>query len=582
MKRFNKLRNTGKIHSLRQRMVIMAGMGITAWCIILSFFSIYFYQNMEKNRVDNTMKSDLYQIAEQMDEDYAALVSMSQQMAVEGNIGRILNQYVSAVEPYERIELSTNITSNINTMIFTHPAISLVSYLELGEKGEIRQSLFASLPVRKEVDPREFQQLMQTNVLSLQGIHTCLNELSNKQVISIVRRVQLAEGEACIYAEQFVKALQTLEELGQMRNLTYTYLQLDEQKVIRFSDQEQFAIGTSMEELVTDSKKAGRIKEYRYVVSKSKFGFYNVLLVPQRTYAKVEHYWQMNVGLTFCAGLITIILVIVLFYYYIYKPVKLLSREMKEAGRGNLAPVSYHFQIDEFDQLFTEFNHMKENVARLMEEGRRSEHEKQQLEIDKLYYQINPHFLMNALNSLHWMAVANHQKDIDTYIYQLNFILGYSLGKIYKNATFRTEIKSLEMYLQLQKKRYDFNVWQKINMDPYLDAPCARLILQPLAENAICHNMDAFGNLWITMKCDGKQAVITIRDDGLGMKQLSGQTGETIAASRLNKGIGLRYVQLSLESFYGKEATIAIESEVNQGTAVTLTIPIKREEKRDV
>jgi LytS/YehU family sensor histidine kinase len=26
------------------------------------------------------------------------------------------------------------------------------------------------------------------------------------------------------------------------------------------------------------------------------------------------------------------------------------------------------------------------------------ENEKQQLEIDKLYYQINPHFLMNALN----------------------------------------------------------------------------------------------------------------------------------------------------------------------------------------
>lgn len=571
-----------KIHSLRQRMVIMAGLGIMAWCIILSFFIIYIFRNVEKNRVENNMKSDLYQISEQMDEDYAALVSMSQQMAPEGNIGRILNQYMGAVEPYERIELSASITSSINTMIFTHPSISLVSYLELGEKEEIRHSLFASLPVRKEADPRKLQPLMQTNVLSLQGIHTCLNELSNKQVISLVRRVQMGNGRACIYAEQFVKTLQTLEELGQMRGFSYIYLQLDENQVICYSNHNQFAMGTVLKELVTDSEKACRMGEYRYVVSESQFGFYNVLLVPQPAYAREEHYWQINVGLTFCAGMITIILVIVMFYYYIYKPVKLLGREMKEAGKGNLTPVAYHFYIDEFDQLFAEFNHMKENVARLMEEGRRREHEKQQLEIDKLYYQINPHFLMNALNSLHWMAVEKQQKDIDEYIYQLNFILGYSLGKIYKNATFRTEIKSLEMYLELQKKRYDFNVWLDISLDRYLDYPCARLILQPLAENAICHNMDAFGNLWITMNCDGEKAVLTIRDDGLGIRQFGNQTGDTISASRLNKGIGLRYVQLSLESFYSGRATISIESEVNQGTAVTIVIPIKREEKKDV
>ncbi|UUZ86736.1 histidine kinase [Paenibacillus sp. P26] len=35
-------------------------------------------------------------------------------------------------------------------------------------------------------------------------------------------------------------------------------------------------------------------------------------------------------------------------------------------------------------------------------------------------YQINPHFLMNTLDTVHWLAVMNGQNEIDRLVLSLN------------------------------------------------------------------------------------------------------------------------------------------------------------------
>ena len=45
------------------------------------------------------------------------------------------------------------------------------------------------------------------------------------------------------------------------------------------------------------------------------------------------------------------------------------------------------------------------------------------------FYQINPHFLLNVLNSIQWMAQMSHQKDIGEYTSALKKLLSYNLGK---------------------------------------------------------------------------------------------------------------------------------------------------------
>ena len=186
-------------------------------------------------------------------------------------------------------------------------------------------------------------------------------------------------------------------------------------------------------------------------------------------------------------------------------------------------------------------------------------------------YQINPHFLMNALNSIHWMALTNHQKEIDDYVKHLGFILSYSLGKAEQNTTLRTELKYLQYYLELQQMTHDFSSEFDIAEGEYLNTRCARFLLQPIAENAVCHNMDEFGTLWVEASEQGGIITIQIRDDGKGF-EISEKMEQNAKDER--KGIGLRYVQMTLKSFYGEEAEMKIESELGKGTEVTLHFPV--------
>lgn len=561
-----------KIHSMRQRMILIMVLAVLAWCIVVFVVCQFSYRVSDKNRMENGMRSDIIQLTEQLDEEYYSLVKISQQMSVEGNIGSAFSDYLQAEEPYDKIECLNNVTTSINTMIFNYDTGALAGYFSAEEEGA--ELLFSSMPVRAYPVAEPFSVLIRSSEIEFHTFHTCLNVISDKKVISLTRRTDFGKGKYMIYAETYVGIEKLLELLASSRNVEYTMLQLDENRQIRCSGNPDFAAGTDFD-LQEEGEDFGKSGSYYYIMKKSDFGFYNVLLADESSFLRQEHYWMLNICLVFCIGIISFLLVTALFFYMIYRPIRQLGQDMEEAGQGNLQPVERVFHIDEFDGLFERFNDMKNKVLCLMEDVRRSEYEKQQLEIDKLYYQINPHFLMNALNSLHWMAVASKQKEIEEYIYQLNFILGYSLGKIYKKATFGTELKSLDLYLELQKKRYDFNVWKDIRMNGWMEYPCARLILQPLAENAICHNMDAFGNLWITMDCDGDTARIVIRDDGQGIHFLS---GEAVSAKQLNKGIGLRYVQMSLQSFYGERASLRITSEENRGTSVTVEIPLRVDE----
>ena len=60
--------------------------------------------------------------------------------------------------------------------------------------------------------------------------------------------------------------------------------------------------------------------------------------------------------------------------------------------------------------------------------------------MEKLYCQINPHFLFNSLHSVHWLAHMNGQMEIRDMVHQLSVILSYSLGKSMETPTLRSEL----------------------------------------------------------------------------------------------------------------------------------------------
>jgi len=249
-----------------------------------------------------------------------------------------------------------------------------------------------------------------------------------------------------------------------------------------------------------------------------------------------------------------------------------------------LNAVSVHTGAIEYDELFNQFNAMKKQIQTLLLDAANVAHEKYQLEIEKIYYQINPHFLMNTLHSINWLAKMHNQTEIEIFTMELNYILAYSLGKSDKQATVRTEVKMLQSYLRLQKMRYDFQAEVEVEEGDYLDTPTARMIVQPIAENAIRHGLGESGCLWIKVSHSRsrKAIIIIIEDNGKGLtkeelEKLQQPFKKNPGDISKTDGIGLRYVRSMLESFYGDKAIISIDSELTLGTKVTLLLPINRE-----
>lgn len=116
-----------------------------------------------------------------------------------------------------------------------------------------------------------------------------------------------------------------------------------------------------------------------------------------------------------------------------------------------------------------------------------------------------------------------------------------------------------------------------------------KLLLQPIVENAVFHGLEtkvSSGLVTVQVNLLTDELVcFTVKDDGVGM---SGQRLEEVRA-QLNRfegpvvmndggvGIGLANIYRRIKLFYGENAQMTIESKVDEGTTVILTVPIMEE-----
>lgn len=196
---------------------------------------------------------------------------------------------------------------------------------------------------------------------------------------------------------------------------------------------------------------------------------------------------------------------------------------------------------------------------------------------------INPHFLMNTLNTVHWMAVMKNETEIDDIVLALNRLLAYNLKQGEDLTTLGSEIYAVEQYIQLQRRRYDIQ-YQMI-LEPEgasTDIPFPKFILQPLVENSLYHAYRQ--NMSITLRVNlSDRIVISVEDTGIGMDESTKQvlaehlsgSGEDAPDQSSGMGIGLRYVVKTLHMFYGGDVQFRLESQPDQFTIIEMSIPLE-------
>ncbi|WP_127588751.1 sensor histidine kinase [Paenibacillus koleovorans] len=235
--------------------------------------------------------------------------------------------------------------------------------------------------------------------------------------------------------------------------------------------------------------------------------------------------------------------------------------------------------LDEVGILSGKFNWMVERIRALIQDVYKTDLEKKEAELNLLQAQINPHFLYNTLNGIHWMAVRHEAPEISAMVRNLSDFLRLSLN-ISRRTSIATELEHVRAYFAIQRIRFNERIRLVIDVEPELLA-CSTLalILQPLVENALLHGIlpdeDRIGTIAIRGELQDGLVMLEVSDDGRGMTEarLSKLTTALRSDDPTSIGNGLRNVHQRIRFQFGKEYGLDLLSGLGEGTTCILIFP---------
>jgi two-component system LytT family sensor kinase len=163
---------------------------------------------------------------------------------------------------------------------------------------------------------------------------------------------------------------------------------------------------------------------------------------------------------------------------------------------------------------------------------------KTQMELKLLSSKINPHFLFNSLNLL--VSLLKQPEKAETALINLSEILRFQLD-FYKSALIdiHEELRIVEKYLAIQKMRFGSKLDYRIDCSTAGNIP--PLIIQPIVENSIKHNIDETDHLTIRVVVENIDG-ITIRIEDSEAK---------LEPDMIDKGDGLTITKKRVEHARG-------------------------------
>ncbi|RHV63846.1 hypothetical protein DXB18_13240 [Clostridium sp. OM02-18AC] len=326
-----------------------------------------------------------------------------------------------------------------------------------------------------------------------------------------------------------------------------------------------------------------------YVLGKRLSSCSNVVLYVGNRHAIFERSEQIFYYLWIFMAVITALSVAITWCIsqYITKPILLLAgkiQQIEHIDTKKLVLEKNHFQ--ETLELEHGMLRAKERIRILLEEVRHEAKMKEKARFDALKAQIKPHFLFNTLNAIHWKASINGDQEVAEVLSNL----GVLLSETYKNdnelETIDNAIYILEAYVKIMEVRFGNKVeFFCVNSDELGEYLIPRFCLQPLVENSFIHGMSHTENGLIVLRGEqnGNDIELTLIDNGEG---LHGKELDLSKESEDNKrgitGIGLSNIHKRIQTLYGPDYGLNIDTTVEIGFKISLRIPaMKREAKAD-
>lgn len=348
-----------------------------------------------------------------------------------------------------------------------------------------------------------------------------------------------------------------------------------------------------LSELIRDEKNGGTImydspKEKSIVFTKKipVVGWDLISVTPYKEFSSQNRYFiWLTAYAIFIAGALIIFLVL-FFITKVFRPLSALTQSIKNSTPGDSIATIDSYADNEIGDLIGNYNELNDRISILMNEVKKKEHLKRELDLQALQNQINPHFLYNTLASIHWIALSSKAYNISKVVSSLSSFLRFSLNKGNEYCTVEQEIGHLHHYVDIQKIRYPDSFKVELSIEESIKQHwMLKLVLQPLIENSIIHGFfpqeNHYGVIRVTAVKKGEQIHFSIKDNGVGMPSSKvEELNKQFAEDRNREGVvgknyGIRNVNLRLLLHYGEAAQLHISSKEQEGTEIRFAITMK-------
>ncbi len=212
------------------------------------------------------------------------------------------------------------------------------------------------------------------------------------------------------------------------------------------------------------------------------------------------------------------------------------------------------------------FKRFQQNIERKYEQERQMS----RLQLLSIKNQVDPHFTLNALNSIDWMYRNNETKKASSFMGKLSRMMNQTVLNSDKiSTTLWDELDFCRNYCQLEKlrdKKFYFEIEVEETLDPF-EIELPKQLVFTYVENAIKHGLrpkTGEKHLWVKVRKLHNGIEIVVKDDGVGFSEKSETSGT---------GVGLKIVGDMVELWQRlKREKIQVQFKEQSEVMVTITI----------
>lgn len=296
------------------------------------------------------------------------------------------------------------------------------------------------------------------------------------------------------------------------------------------------------------------------------------------------HWYSSSFAAVTVLALLLVICVVLCISHWVLTPVKELTQGIEEIASGN---IEHRLQNPsgtslEFEKIETEFNHMMDQLKDMQIQIYQQELEQNETKLRYLSQQIQPHFILNSLNTLY--TYSNRDVEATRKIIRLlSQYYRYVVNIESRYVNLGQELDHIENFLKLQKIRFPRKLDYEILCEDGIDiVPIPPFLLESFIGNSLKYGQDEQEKIMIRIQAVQVEPFvirISVQDQGEGFSpeilEAIEEYHKTHAKNEL-LGTGIYNCIERLNLIYQDRAQIRCYNALPHGAVVEITIHLNQ------